>query len=114
MLDQKVKSETHGAWEMAINLLGLPATWIQAKPPNASKGITVGFKTAGWKDTEVVNSYGYGAKIITMKAVDFTTTIPEKYDTIEVNGERYTLDEVMPVMLNDKLLGHKGYVRGDR
>lgn len=112
MLDTAFRNVLRGEFENVVDMLGVPGTWTQAKPPNNTLPTTVGFKTAGLDDKEVVNAYGVGAKIITFKAADFATTAPEKFDQLTIAGERYTLDEVMPIHLNGVLIFYKAFVRG--
>ena len=111
MLEQSLFDDVRGSFNLAIDMLGVPSTWTQAKPPNATATPTIGFRTAGLNDTEVVSAYGIGAKIVTMKVTDFTVA-PQKFDTIEVLTERYTLDAVNPVHLNGVVIGYKAYIRG--
>ena len=111
MLSATDANNLRGAFTTAIDALGVPATWTQAKPPADTKNITVGFRTAGKDDQEIVAAYGIAAKIITMKAADFTTD-PEKFDSLLIMNERYTLDAVMPVHLNGAIIGYKAYARG--
>lgn len=100
-----------GSFEQVIELLGSPCIWTQAKPPHATKTVRAGFRTAGAQDAEVVNAYGIGAKIITLKAADFTVP-PEKFDKLQFNAERYTADSVQPIHLNAAVVGWKIYARG--
>lgn len=101
-----------GGFEFTIDLLGVSAVWTQTKQPNDTKQVVVGWRTVSKDDTEVVAAYGFDSKIVTFKASDFPTHVPVKFDTLEVGGERYSLDEVLPIRLNDMLVGYKGYVRG--
>ena len=100
------------SFNTTINMLGVPAVWSQAKAPEATANITVGFKTAGKDDEEIVNAYGMGAKIITL--IDGTTSpAPLKFDRIEIDNEVYTLGAVMPIHLNGTVIGHKAIARGE-
>jgi hypothetical protein len=98
------------AWEGVVDLLGVPAIWQQAKPPQATKNVTVGFKSASWKDTELVAAYGLGAKVITVKVKDIA--VVEKFDQFVIGSERYTADSVMPVHFNGILIFWKAYIKG--
>ncbi len=100
-----------GSFEQVIALVGVPATLQRAKSPGSTVSLVVGFKTAGVKDVEVVNAYGLNAVIITVAAKD-TTTAPEKFDVLTINGVRHTADAVHPVHLNGTIIGWKVYVRG--
>lgn len=111
MLGASDYNNVKGSFEQVIELLGSPCVWTQAKPPHATKTVRAGFRTAGAQDTEVVNAYGMGAKIITLKAADFTTA-PEKFDKLQFGTERYTADSVQPVHLNAAVIGWKIFVKG--
>ena len=94
-----------------VAALGVPATWSRAKAPSPTKTLTVGFRTAGVKDTEIVNAYGINAIVLTVRAIDVSVA-PEKFDSFTVNGVRHTADAVHPVHLKGEVIGWKLYVRG--
>jgi hypothetical protein len=112
MLKTAEHNKIKSAMVQALDLLSVPAVWTQTKSPNATLNIQVGFKNAGRDDTEIINSYGLDAIIITMKADDFTTR-PEKFDTLTIDGVDYTLDEVRPHRLNGEVVFLKSIIRGD-
>ena len=97
-------------YENNIDLLGVPATWTQTKAPMATADVLVGFKSATWRDEELINAYGIGAKVFTIKVSDIP--VVEKFDRITIGDERYTIDSVMPVYLNGTKIFHKAVVRG--
>lgn len=98
-------------FEGTVAMLGVTATWSRAKAPTPTQQLVIGFKTAGVKDTEVVNAYGINAVVMTVRAVDVSVA-PEKFDAFIVNGVRHTADAVHPVHLNGVVIGWKVYVRG--
>lgn len=113
MLDKSIRAAFIQNTELVIDCLGVPITWTQTKKPNTTKTVRAGFKTAGLKDTEVVNAYGLGAKIIVFKASDFGAVIPEKFDTVQVHDQRYTLDTVDPKHdLDGNVAFYYTYVKG--
>ena len=97
-------------YEGTVDLLGVPAVWEQTKDPQATKDVVVGFKSATWRDEELINAYGIGAKVFTVKVSDIP--VIEKFDRITIAGERYTIDSVMPVHLNGVQIFHKCIVKG--
>ena len=103
----KVKAE----YDKAIDTLGVSATWTPVVQPGAPaaapKAVTVGFKIT--TDEVLINAYGVGARIITMKTADGN---PAKFDQFVVQGERYTVDQVDTVFLNGQALGHRCVIRG--
>ena len=113
MFDAAMASKIQAAFANAFGLLSTPAVWTQAKPPHATKNIEVGIKTASVRDEAIINAYGVGAKIITMKASDFTTP-PEQFDQIAIGGETYVLADVHSSVIGNVVQFHKGYVRGKR
>ena len=110
MLSPTDRDNIQSATENLVATLGVPATWKQTKDPQATQDIIVGFKSIGWKDQELINAFGIGAKVLTIRVSELANI--DKFDTITVNGERYTIDTVMPVHLNGVHLLHKCYIRG--
>lgn len=98
-------------FDQTVAAIGVPAIWSRAKAPSPTKTITVGFKTAGVKDTEIVNAYGINAIILTVRALDVTVA-PEKFDSFTIANVRHTADAVHPVNLQGRVIGWKVYVRG--
>ena len=98
MLSPSELAKTKAAYEATVDLLGVPMTWTQTKAPNATADTVGGFKSVSWNDQELINSYGIGAKIFTIKVSGIA--VIEKFDTITVLAEQYTITEVMPVHLN--------------
>jgi len=111
VLDATLLSTYRAGYELVIETLGTPATWTQAKPPHATKSVTAGLKIAGNEDDALVQAYGVGARVITVKAKDFTAA-PEKFDRVTMGSETMTIEAVHPVHLNAALVGYKLYVRG--
>ena len=110
MLSQADRDKFQAAVEEVINTLGVPVTWTQTKDPGATADVVVGFKSATWRDEELINSYGIGAKVFTVKVSDIP--VIEKFDRITMTNEKYTVDSVMPVFINGIHLFHKCVVRG--
>jgi len=110
MLSQADRDKIQAATENTVDTLGVPMTWTQAKAPNATADIVAGFKSASWRDEELINAYGIGAKIFTVKVSDIAFI--EKFDRMTVGTDKYTIDSVMPVYLNGVRLFWKAIVRG--
>jgi len=106
MLSNTLKGTWHKLYRDTIDALGVPAT-VYPKAADAVDCI-VGFKTSS--DVDIINSWGVGSKIITVQVVDVPNL--EKLDRVQIGPERYTLDSVTPVHLNDVLVGWRGIVRG--
>lgn len=111
MLTGTTMQALKAAYLSALDLLAIPAELTRAGEASGTSYM-VGFKTASLDDTEVINAYGIGAKIITFKADDFTTTPPAKFDALAVHGERYTLDAVQPLHLGAEIIFYKAYAKG--
>lgn len=111
MLSSAVSSSIRSQFETAVDMLGVPATWSRAKAPTPTQLLTVGFRTAGVKDAEIVNAYGINATIITVRATGVATA-PEKFDSFTIQGIRYTADAVHPIHLAGAVIGWKVYCQG--
>ena len=92
--------------------LGSPAVWRKATDPSVTAQITVGIKTAGPKDSTVVQAYGINARIITMDVAQFPVP-PEKFDTVTVNGEDIVLETVHKIMISAGVEFYRAYARGN-
>jgi hypothetical protein len=99
MLSLDDKNKYKAAWEQTIDTLGVPCTFMSKT--SGTVNCVAGFKTT--RDEEIVNAYGIGSKVITIRAMD----VPEvtKLGSCEIGPERYTFDAVLPVHLIDQLLG---------
>ena len=106
MLSLDDKNKYKAACEQTIDTLGVPCTFMSKT--SGTVNCVAGFKTT--RDEEIVNAYGIGSKVITIRAMD----VPEvtKLDRCEIGPERYTFDAVMPVHLNDQLIGWRCVVKG--
>jgi hypothetical protein len=111
VLTASVASSLKREFDRTVGALGVPATWSRAKSPTPTVALTVGFKTAGVKDVEIVNAYGLNAIVITVRASDVSVS-PEKFDSFTINGTRYIADDVSPILLNASAVGWKIYVKG--
>jgi hypothetical protein len=100
-----------GEYEKLIDTLGIPLTWESAKQ-GSTAAIVAGMRIASDQSDAIVNAYGVGARIITLKASSFPTTQPEKFDKFKTGSEVYVADTVVPVHLNNELVGYRVYVRG--
>jgi hypothetical protein len=106
MLDLDTKNTYRGSWEQVIDTLGVPAV-IHATG-GGSKSCVVGFKTT--RDEEIVNAWGVGTKVVTIKVTDAPEV--KKMDRVDIGNERYTFDAVFPVHLNADLIGWRCVVKG--
>jgi len=113
MFDTAMAAKIQAAFLNGFGLLSTPAVWTQAKPPKATKAISVGIKTASARDEAIINAYGVAAKIILMKASDFTTP-PEQFDQLTIGAETLVLADTHPVNVGNVVIFWKGYVRGKR
>jgi len=96
----------------ALDDLGSPCKYTRVKD-DTKISITAGFKTAGVRDEAITNSYGVGAKIITIKAGDFTVP-PVKYDEFKFDGnnETYIAEASHPIHIGAEVVFYKIYVKG--
>lgn len=94
-------------YEQTIELLGVPAT-LQSVSEGTSVDCVVGFKTS--QDEDLIAAYGVGVKVVTVKSSD--VPVIRKMDRVFVQSDRYTINEVFPVYLNDLLVGWRCVIRG--
>ena len=106
MLSRSMRLAWAKAYRDSINALGVPATVM----PKAGDPVdcTVGFKTS--TDVDIINAWGVGSKIVTIQFADVPEL--EKLDRVKIENERYTLEQVSPIHLNDDVIAWRGVVRG--
>jgi len=106
---------TKATWSIPIDTLGVPAEFHQVKAPNAVVALPkVGLSTVSKEDSQLIQSIGFGGKILTVKASDMGTTVPVKFDTIKVHGKLLVLDSVQEVLEpgTGDLMGWRCFVKG--
>ena len=106
MLSNSDKQYFFKQWNDGVKSLGVPAKHVSTE--GIETDCIVGFKTT--KDEEIINSWGIGAKIITIRAAEVSPV--KKLDRVFIMNQVYTLEFVDPVMLNDMFCGWRCYVRG--
>ena len=97
-------SDLKKGFKTTIDYLGTSALF-------KTKTIKLGFKTAGVKDEEIVNTYGVGAKILTID-IDTITVIPKKFDYIHIDSHKFVFEAVQPIYLGAEHVGYKIIVKG--
>jgi hypothetical protein len=112
MLGGALLSTVKSQYERTIDMLGVAATWTKANTPASTAAITIGSRIASDKDDAILNAYGIGALIFTLKATDFPVNPPTKFDTLKIGGEVYVIDHVSPVHMNGQVFGYRCYSRG--
>lgn len=82
-----------------LKVHGVPATWLQAKPPAQNTGVRVIFGTVGYtlQDETIANAYGADAHKIQVLASDLPEP-PAKFDAFLVAGKRHVVDVAMPMV----------------
>ena len=106
MLSASTRNTWAKFYKETINAIGVEATVLpkQSIPVNC----TIGFKTSS--DVDIINAWGVGSKVLTIQTND--VPVLEKLDRVEVDGERYTLDSVSPIHLNNMHIAWRCIVRG--
>ena len=114
MIAQNIAPTMLASYEKVIDLLGVVASLQHVKPPSTTvANIKVGFSSISKDDQALVNSYGVGGKVITIKAADVTALAPVKFDRVTVGTEAYTIDAVVPVHLpGGAVVGYRCFVKG--
>lgn len=111
MLTRTLFSTMKSQYERVIDTLGVPMSWTHIKS-GLTLSVIGGIKIAGNEDIAIVNAYGIGARIITVKASSFPTTHPEKFDKFVVGSETYIIENVSPVHFNGELVGYRVFTKG--
>lgn len=104
-------------WSIPIDTLGVPATFQSVKPPKAVIALPkIGLKTIIRPDDQLIQSIGFGGKVLTIKAVDMGSTIPCKFDTVTISGKALILDSVIDVIEPNTgtTIGWVCHVRGNK
>ena len=104
MLSQKQQMRLK--YEQTIDTLGVPARIERVSGDEYE--CVIGWRTS--TDEELINAFGVGVKVATIKERD--VPVVQKMDRIRVLDDRYTVDEVFPVYLNDLLIGWRCVIRG--
>ena len=110
MLSPALFATMKAEYERTIDTLGIPMVWTHTKT-SATANLVGGMRIASDEDTGLIQSYGIGARIITIKAAGLTGA-PEKFDRFTVGTEVYIAENVAPVHLNAQLIGYRVYIKG--
>ena len=74
---------------------GVPVLWRQAKPPNDTRNLVCITGPIDARQDVMVNAYGVNGRTFQILAADLPAA-PEKFDQLELGGERYTINDVIP------------------
>jgi hypothetical protein len=99
-------------YERVIDTLGVQVVWARPSASISGKKITAGSRIAADKDDAIINAYGIGALIFTLKSLDFPSGPPLKFDTLTIGTETHVIDHVSPVHMNGSIFGYRCYARG--
>ena len=90
-----------------------PAFIIRTGLAGSPLPVEVALKTIGPTDAEVVNTWGLGARIITIPADELPAGItPQRFDRVQIGASVHTADYVHEIKIGDEVVGYKLYVRG--
>ena len=101
-------------YELAVRLLGIPATITHVKTSVAVSVPKVGIANARKVgDAAIVNEYGINARIVTVLASDISFEL-EKFDMVVIAGEKLVLDAAIAVHEpgTGVDIGWRGFIRG--
>lgn len=110
MLAQSALTEMAKRYEQTIETLGVPMLWTNVKS-GVDQPVLAGIRVATDEETRLVQSYGIGARIITIKSRGLHRA-PEKFDRFSVDGSVYVAEVVAPVHLGGQLIGYRIYTKG--
>jgi len=101
---------THAA--RVINALATPATYF--KQGAVGRPVRVASRRVAPTDTEIINAYGIGARIVTIANDAIKPDTPAQFDRLELLGELYTIDAVAPNYRDDLLVSFTCYCMGQK
>ena len=88
-----------------------PAFLIRS--PLAPFPVEVALKTVGPTDAEIVNTWGLGARIVTIPADALPAPyVPQRFDRVQIGTSLHTADYVHEIRIGDEVIAYKIYVRG--
>lgn len=97
-----------------VDALGQAGTHIQAKAPQTSTPLARVLTQSTSKSTEaIVQAYGVNGREFVFLS-DALPLTPERFDAIQIGGERYALDTVVPLHEDGTglLMGWRCYAKG--
>ena len=77
-----------------LSLFDQKMTWLQSKTPNQTAVIRSHLRNFGGNEADMVNAYGASGVEIIADVASFPTS-PEKLDRMELDGERWTIRNVI-------------------
>lgn len=101
-------------YRQLIDMLGVPCTFKQAKPPQVQIAIPkVGLASPKVTDP-IVNAYGVGSRVVTIAAASLPGLAPEKFDSVLIQAERLVFEAVIPAHEpgTGKVIGWRCIVKG--
>lgn len=107
-LDAAVLARVRAAYELAIDTLGVPATF---KVFGSSTGTSVVCGFAKPTTEQLAGDYNEQQRFVTFRADQFSTA-PKRNDRIVVSGQEYVLLNISPVYINGVVVGYKGVTVG--
>lgn len=110
-LSERLHAGVKEGFDLAIGLLGVPATHRTASTSLPTPIPFVGFSSISREEESFIQAYGISGKVVTVKLVDLPS-MPIKFDSFEVKSERYVIDLVRPIHLNGELIGWKCFCKG--
>jgi hypothetical protein len=96
-----------------IRLLAVQPAFIVRQGTTEPLPVEVALKTVGPTDQDIVNTWGLGARIITLPADGVPAGVaPVRFDRVQIGASIHTVDYVHEMRLGDALVAWKLYVRG--
>jgi hypothetical protein len=111
MADRYATSQAKAAAKL-INAMASPATYFKAG--TVGRPVRVASRRVAPTDTEIINAYGIGARIVTVAADAIKPDAPAQFDRFELLGELYTIDAVAPNYRDELLVSFTCYCMGQK
>lgn len=111
MLSAAIQATWRSQYAQLIYALGTAALWTQAKAPNQTADLVVGFRGLGRDDLELINAYGVEAKAVTVVITDLPVP-PQKFDNFHIHGEDFVAQAVHTTYMNGLAVSYRVMVVG--
>lgn len=95
-----------------IRLLAVQPAFL-VKPSGGPLAVNIALKTVGPTDVDLVNTWGLGARIMTIPADELPPgMIVDRFDRLQIGTSIHTADYVHEIRLGDEVIAWKLYARG--
>lgn len=113
MLPADMQADIVAEQRKTIRLLAVQPAFIVRQGEAEPIPVEVALKTVGPTDQDIVNTWGLGARIITLPGDGLPFgAAPARFDRVQIGASIHTVDYVHEIRVGDALVAWKLYVRG--